>query len=208
MNAGADDFLVKPVADAHLVAAIRARARRVQQLSDLVARDSLTNMLHYTGIKEALEIEWRRARRLGTPLSVAVIDIDHFKEVTAGDARTLWDRVIRAAAHLLKQRLRQSDIVGRHGVEGFAVLLPECDPAAALAFINDLRIRFAALRFHVQDAEFGCTLSAGVSCTTIEPDTSAAELLLQAEEALHVARRSGHNHVSIARVARHTSRDD
>jgi diguanylate cyclase (GGDEF)-like protein len=207
MNAGADDFLVKPVADAHLVAAIKARARRAQQLSDLVARDGLTNLLRHAGIKEALEIEWRRAQRNGTPLAVVVIGIDCFKEAGANGGRALADRIIRAAAHLLKQRLRQSDIVGHHGEDGFALLLPECDPAAALAFMNDLRNRFAALRFHGQNDDFNCTLSAGVSCTTIKQDATAAELLHQAEEALHVARHDGHNRVSIARVARHTARE-
>ncbi|MEI6415331.1 MAG: response regulator, partial [Pseudomonadota bacterium] len=124
MKRGADDFLTKPISDAQLVAAVRVRTARSRQLADLMTKDSLTGLLKHARIKETLAVELARARRNGTLLSVAMIDIDYFKKVNDTYGHATGDRVIVALAHLLKQRLRKTDGIGRYGGEEFVAILP------------------------------------------------------------------------------------
>ncbi len=195
---GADDFLGKPISDAHLVAAVRVRVARARQLDNLMARDSLTGLLKHARIKEEVDIELARARRGGKPMSVAMIDIDHFKSVNDTYGHAVGDRVIKAIAHLMRQRLRLSDAIGRYGGEEFVAVLPDCDCDTARAVIEDIRVRFAGLRFQHEGHEFACTLSAGVACSVRYPEAKGSDLLIAADEALYAAKRGGRDQVWLA----------
>jgi len=195
---GADDFLAKPISDAHLVAAVRVRVARARQLDNLMARDSLTGLLKHARIKEEVEIELARARRGGKPMSVAMIDLDHFKSINDTYGHAVGDRVIKAVAHLMRQRLRLSDAIGRYGGEEFIAILPDCDCDTAQAVIEDIRARFAGLRFQHEGEEFACTLSAGLACSTRYPEAKGSDLLISADEALYAAKRGGRNQVCLA----------
>lgn len=197
---GADDFLTKPISDAQLIAAVRVRVARSRQLADLMSKDSLTGLLKHARIKEELAIELDRARRNGTPLSVAMLDIDHFKSVNDTYGHPVGDRVIQAIAHVLKQRLRKSDSIGRYGGEEFVVVLPECDTQTAQSILEDIRARFAALGFLHDGQKFHCTLSAGIACSTQHAQADASELLHAADEALYSAKHGGRNQVQIAQA--------
>lgn len=195
---GADDFLAKPISDARLVSAVRVRVARARQLENLMARDSLTGLLKHARIKEEVDIELSRARRSGKPLSVAMIDLDHFKSINDTYGHAVGDRVIKAVAHLMRQRLRLSDAIGRYGGEEFVAVLPDCDCETAQAVIEDIRVRFASLRFQHEGQEFACTLSAGVACLARHPGARASDLLIAADAALYAAKRAGRNRVCIA----------
>ena len=97
--------------------------------------------------------------------------------------------MIKALAHLLKQRLRKSDSIGRYGGEEFAVALVDCDAAAALALLDDIRLRFKEIRFSADKDTFTVTLSAGAVMAAHYPD--AAAMLVAADEALYAAKRGG-----------------
>jgi len=198
MGKGADDFLVKPISDTRLVAAVTVRAARARQLSDLMSKDSLTGLLKHSRIKEAVEFELVRAQRNGLSLCVVMIDIDHFKKVNDTYGHPEGDCVIMAVAHMLKQRLRKSDIVGRYGGEEFVAVLPECDAITAQRIMNDIRESFSALRFNHQSVDFGCTLSAGLVCNKQYPAASSGELLVAADEAMYMAKQGGRNRVCVA----------
>ena len=198
MGRGADDFLTKPISDAHLVAAVRARIERARQLDAQITRDSLTGLLKHSSIKETLEIEVVRARRSGAPVTVAMLDIDHFKTVNDTYGHATGDLVISSVAMLLRQRLRQSDFVGRYGGEEFVAVLPECDAASAQRLLEDIRQRFAAVSFSHGGKTFTCALSAGLATSVHFPRASGAALLVVADEALYLAKRSGRNQVRCA----------
>ncbi|MDO9142780.1 diguanylate cyclase [Rhodoferax sp.] len=195
MGRGADDFLTKPISDAQLVAAVRVRVERARQLEAQISRDSLTGLLKHASIKESAGTEVTRARRSGKPVSLAMLDIDHFKSVNDTYGHAVGDVVISSVAMLLRQRLRQSDIVGRYGGEEFVAVLPECDAGYAHELMEDIRQRFASLRFSHEGKDFGCTLSVGLACSLAYPDSDGAALLVAADEALYVAKRGGRNQV-------------
>lgn len=197
---GADDFLTKPISDSQLVAAVNVRAARSRQLSDLMSKDSLTGLLKHARIKDELEIEIARAHRSGEPLCVAMVDIDHFKKVNDTYGHAAGDRVIRAVAQLLRQRLRKSDILGRYGGEEFAILLPACDIDAALALMDAVRQQFAELHFYHEGGEFSCTLSTGIACSNHILDSNCETMLAASDEALYQAKGSGRNRVCVSMV--------
>ncbi len=193
MGQGADDFLTKPITDHHLIAAVRLRITRARQLDDLVSRDSLTGLLKHSRIKEELDIALARARRSGKSVSVVMCDIDHFKRVNDNHGHATGDQVIKAMAHLLKQRLRKSDVIGRYGGEEFAAILPECDEGQAMAIMDDIRQRFAAMAFVSDSGEFQVTMSAGVASNR----QGAESLLVVADQALYQAKNGGRNQIRL-----------
>jgi len=195
LKRGADDFLTKTISDAQLVAAVRVRVNRARQLFEQITRDSLTGLLTHANIKESAEIEVARARRNGKPVTVAMLDIDHFKLVNDTYGHAVGDVVISSVATLLRQRLRKSDIAGRYGGEEFLVVLPECDAESAYTLIDDIRQRFSAVRFSYHEKDFTCTLTAGLACSAQYPDSNGADLLVIADEALYVGKWGGRNQV-------------
>ena len=197
LDRGADDFLTKPISDAQLVSAVRVRVERARQLAVQISKDSLTGLLKHASIKEAAEVEVLRGRRIGKPVTLAMLDIDHFKRVNDTYGHAVGDVVISSVAMLLRQRLRQSDTVGRYGGEEFAAVLPECDAAAAQLLLEDIRRRFAAVRFSHEGKDFSCTISIGLACSDSFSDCNGVALLAAADAALYTAKRGGRNQVRI-----------
>ena len=211
MRRGGDDFIIKPVSDAQLVAAVRVRVDRARQLADHINKDSLTGLLKHASIKEVASKEIRCARRTDKPVTLAMLDIDRFKAVNDTYGHAAGDLVISALATLLRQRLRQSDHLGRYGGEEFLVVLPECASAHAQRLLNDIRQRFANLRFSYDGQSFSCSVSAGHTTSRHaalgqEADeasaaASDADLLAIADAALYAAKRGGRNRVCAAALA-------
>jgi len=195
MGQGADDFLTKPISDNQLVAAVRVRVERARQLDAQINRDSLTGLLKHASIKEGLEVEVARAKRNAQALTVAMVDIDHFKQVNDSYGHAAGDIVISALAMLLRQRLRHSDLLGRYGGEEFVAVLPECNRQNAYVIMDDIRQRFASVRFTHAGEDFTCALSAGLATLADQPKADGAALLMLADESLYTAKRAGRNRV-------------
>ncbi|RMH83389.1 diguanylate cyclase [Pseudomonas sp. AOB-7] len=191
-----DDFVTKPISDNALVATVFSRAQRARLLSNALARDSLTGLLKHGDIKEQVAIELERALRSGDRASVAMLDIDHFKRVNDSHGHAAGDNVIRALANLLRQRLRRIDSLGRYGGEEFLAVLPDCPPEQARLILDEIRQRFAELRFIAEGGEFSCTLSAGIAGTDVHSD--AEQLRERADKALYAAKHGGRNQVRLA----------
>ena len=195
MHTGADDFLTKPISGAQLISAIRIRTERARELNAQISKDSLTSLLKHANIKEAAEVEVIRAKRSGKPTTLVMLDIDFFKSVNDTYGHAKGDIVISSVAMLLRQRLRQSDIIGRYGGEEFLAVLPECDADSAFYLIDDIRQRLSAILFHHEGQNFTCTISAGLACSDQYPEIDTNALLIAADQALYTAKKGGRNKV-------------
>lgn len=196
MEIGADDFLQKPIDPDRLVSAVSTRARRYRELRRYMLHDSLTGLLNHTTIKEMLEREISRAKRANTPLSFAMVDIDHFKKVNDTYGHPTGDQVIRSLSRLLRQRLRRCDVVGRYGGEEFAVVLPDTDLETAARVMDEIRDSFAQLRQMAGRLEFQVTLSCGVA----QWQPGILSLSDVADKALYQAKHGGRNRVCMAKA--------
>ena len=191
MRLGGDDFLLKPVQPRYLVSSVLTRAMRARVLQNLMIRDSLTGLLNHTKTKEQLTIEVERMRRLGHEVSLAMIDIDHFKKVNDTYGHATGDRVLRSLSRLLSQRMRQTDVVGRYGGEEFAVIMVGANAENARRAIDKVRESWEKLSHFSNGREFHSTFSAGVA--SAPPLETAASLSEAADAALYAAKDAGRN---------------
>jgi diguanylate cyclase (GGDEF)-like protein len=195
MQTGAEEFLQKSMSDAHLVNAVTVRAMRFRSLASLIREDSLTGLLNHVAFKLRLETEVTRSRRADEPLSLAMLDIDHFKRVNDIHGHPQGDRVLKSLSQLLRTRLRKSDIIGRYGGEEFVVAMPNTPPSLAGKILDELRAGFGTLQFESPHGQFACTFSAGVAATTLME--GPASLIIAADNALYHAKRSGRDRVEL-----------
>lgn len=193
LGEGGDDFLPKPVPPDQLVAAVTARAQRGRTLRHFMERDGLTGLSTHSRIVEQLEVSIRRAERRGDHLAVAMLDIDGFKDVNDTHGHLVGDQVLKALAHLLRQRLRLSDSVGRFGGDEYLVVLPETDAGAAQRKMDEIRRNFAAIEHDTGRASFSVTLSGGVAEYPAVP--TSHQLIAAADAALYDAKRAGRDRV-------------
>lgn len=196
MRTGGDDFLIKPISNFDLVAAVTLRAERFRTLSNVIRQDSLTGLLNHVSFKLHLEQEFARAQRFGSLLSFAMIDVDRFKSVNDNYGHPMGDRVLKSVAHMLMTRLRKSDVIGRYGGEEFVVLMPDTRVEDALTVLNSLREQFAKVRFLSDGREFNCTFSAGLG--SAPPYTNMDTFIQLTDNALYQAKQSGRNRICLA----------
>lgn len=195
MAAGVEAFITKPVQPKELVSAVRLRAERLRLLRSLMTRDSMTGLYNHSTTTELINKALIQAHRDSSQHAMAMIDIDHFKQVNDTHGHLAGDQVIITLARLLKSRLRLSDIIGRYGGEEFVVLLKSIDAEKAAELIDSLRNDFSQVDFHAGDVRFRCTFSAGISSFPGYPSTES--LRLSADQALYRAKQLGRNRVRI-----------
>jgi diguanylate cyclase (GGDEF)-like protein len=199
MQQGGDDFLSKPVTAQGLIASVRQRAQRHRVLRTHMEHDGLTGLLNHSALKERLVLELARAERLASPLALVMIDLDHFKQVNDSHGHAAGDRVLRALARLLRDRLRRTDIIGRYGGEEFGALLPDTDAATATQVVEKLRAAFAAIEHGAGEQRFRVTLSAGIAASP--PIKDSETLAAAADAALYRSKLDGRNRVSLHQEA-------
>lgn len=193
LGSGADDFLTKPITPHHLVSVVTSRAQRARMLRELMLHDSLTGLLNHTTVKERIEKELAQATRHRVPVSLAMVDIDHFKSINDNHGHLAGDRVIKSLARLLQQRLRKSDVIGRYGGEEFLVMMNNTRGEDALALLEKMRHDFAELRHQGGAGSFIVTFSAGIASAA--PGAHAATLTETADRALYQAKNQGRNRI-------------
>jgi diguanylate cyclase (GGDEF)-like protein len=167
---------------------------RTQKLRQLSTVDRLTGLLNRGYFDERIEEEASRARRYGRPLTVALIDLDRFKQFNDTFGHAAGDDALRTLANVLKLSVRRSDIVARYGGEEFVVLFPETSPQEAIEKLETIRERVATLRIPIarRSVPAQVTLSAGVASWP-EDGSAVDEVLFIADERLFAAKRAGRN---------------
>jgi len=163
------------------------------ELRRLAAEDPLTGLANRGAFSEALGREVARARRHGGPLSLAVLDVDHFKAVNDRYGHAAGDQVLRGLAHAIAPLVRAEQLVARIGGEEMALLLPEVPLEKASAFAEKLRALVEGRGFVHEGDRIAVTVSIGVAALAAGDDAEA--LLGRADARLYDAKRAGRNRV-------------
>ncbi|MGF6329437.1 diguanylate cyclase (GGDEF)-like protein [Pseudomonas sp. BS3782 TE3695] len=159
-------------------------------------RDPLTDTGNRIAMDQTLEREIEMSRRHSQPLSLLMLDIDHFKQINDTYGHSAGDEVLKAVAASIKNQLRNVDMVFRFGGEEFLILLSNTSREAA-AMVGE-RLRFAAqAQDYVAEGKM-IELTVSIGCSTLLPGESAESLLRRADSALYVAKREGRNRLAMA----------
>ena len=167
--------------------------RQAEELDRLAHEDALTGLFNRRHVDARLALEWERARRFGRELAVALVDLDHFKQVNDRFSHAVGDEVLRVVARLLREGTRAVDVAGRYGGEEFVLLLVETPPQEALRICERLR---AAVEHHDWDGiapGLAVTMSLGL-CGDLSLD-SPERMLAAADARLYQAKRAGRNRI-------------
>ncbi len=202
MAAGADDLLTKPVGVVDLQVRLDSMLR-IQRLTDqlheakdrlaeMAVTDPLTSLGNRRALVEQLDREFSRSRRYDSPFSVFMLDIDWFKRINDTHGHAVGDDVLVLVSEILRNTIRQSDVVGRYGGEEFMVVAAETSHARAGALAERLRARVELESKRVDLP--AVTLSIGVASTDVCRETASVQDLVDlADEALYQAKRTGRN---------------
>ena len=209
MLAGADDYLVKPVRpdelELRLIAAERtitlhrALERSHQELRTLARRDSLTGLGNRRSLTEDLAVMADRSARYGHRFSIALLDIDHFKDYNDRYGHLGGDEALRKVADVMRASSRTGDTTYRFGGEEFLCIYPEQSAEGALAGVERIRAGVAELALPHGEPGTGdiLTLSAGIA-EVVSGEIDPAVFVQAADTALYEAKRRGRNRVEVA----------
>jgi diguanylate cyclase (GGDEF)-like protein len=212
---GGDDYLAKPVSEVVLKAKVRAMQRIAQmrysllvltrkldeanrELTRLSAADGLTGIANRRCFDETLLREWRRAARSGTPISLVVADVDHFKQFNDGYGHQVGDECLKAVARALEGQMRRpTDLVARYGGEEFAAILPETGPAGAGNVAEAMRAAVAALAITHRFSPTAPVITVSIGVASTVPgradECGFVGLVNAADRALYEAKHAGRN---------------
>ena len=212
LDAGADDYLTKPINFAELEARVSSKLRIKALQSELEARDKelselndklrqisltdgLTQIENRRSLEERLHDMWSHSVRLHEPIALVMCDIDKFKAVNDNYGHQAGDSVLKEFAQLLKSEAREIDRVGRYGGEEFLLILPGTVLDAAVTFAERLREKVERHTFTYPGGTLCRTMSCGVAGSP-HPLVKDQEALLKAsDDALYVAKETGRNRV-------------
>ncbi|MDD3444849.1 MAG: diguanylate cyclase [Zavarzinia sp.] len=218
LEAGAVDFIAKPLATPIVVARVRTHLR-LHQLTEALKHsartDALTGLPNRRAFDEELAAEWRRASRRREPLSLLLFDIDHFKAFNDSHGHPAGDECLRIVGQAIAAFLkRPGDLAARYGGEEFAVILPATDCPDALRMANALVRTIADTAITLPNALEKRRVTISVGAATVElpaPGTAIAALVECADSALYRAKRNGRNRAEFqpfGRTVRNIDHDD
>ena len=172
---------------------ISERKKLEEELRKQAITDGLTGIANRTYFMERFREELQRARRNQRPLACLIIDIDFFKSINDTYGHQTGDEVLRKAALVFKDILRNTDILGRIGGEEFAAVLPETNLVEAIQVAERIRLAVEGTTLEINEYSSNFTISVGVSSR--EEDTTIQSILRRADLALYTAKNNGRNQV-------------
>ena len=208
MDAGADDYVVKPPDPSELQARIRAGCRVIELEQRLIetqeklrlqaTHDSLTGLWNRSAIFDILDREIGRAKRNETPISIGMADLDHFKSVNDAFGHIAGDTVLREVANRMRSVIRDYDSIARYGGEEFLIVLPGLDEKDAIDAAERIRLSISEKPLVIQEGVVPVAISIGVAVMNPTTKAGQAESLIRlADEALYTAKAQGRNRVEL-----------
>jgi two-component system cell cycle response regulator len=205
LDAGADDYITKPINFAELEARLRSWLR-IKSLQDEVERqsreilrisqtDALTEIDNRRYLEERLREAFEHAKRMHEPFACLMCDLDLFKSVNDNHGHQAGDVVLKQLAQLLRSEAREIDRVGRYGGEEFMLILPGTSAEAAMRFADRVRNAVAQRTFSFDGGSVQRTISCGVAGWPHPRISHVDELVRAADDALYVAKETGRNRV-------------
>lgn len=201
LSRGAVDYISKPFHESLVKARIRIHLKTVEHLriiEQLSLIDHLTNIPNRRAFDKQMEIEWKRGIREKIPLSILIIDIDHFKKFNDTYGHQQGDEVLKAVAGLIKSEAkRPTDLAVRWGGEEFMVLLPGTNLVNAIEIAEKIRGKIEKAKILSIDGDFqlNVAVSIGVASKTPSVEDKIEDFIEQADTALYAAKESGRNRV-------------
>ena len=201
LDLGAVDYITKPFHPSIVRKRVRNHLQSVHHrhlLENLAMIDSLTEIANRRRYNEALENEWRRCARSNSPLSLALIDVDHFKAYNDRQGHAAGDSVLRSIATTLTGFMRRpGDLAARYGGEEFILLLPQVDAEAAARIGNEIRTAVESMHLPHPDSPVSryVTISLGGMTTNPRDGQVDSQFFRKADVALYEAKAKGRNRV-------------
>ncbi len=168
--------------------------QKTEKLEDKANHDPLTGLFNKGYMEEQLTYHFELAKRSGNPMAVMFLDIDHFKKVNDTYGHQRGDEVLKKIAHILKEKSRAINVVGRFGGEEFMIIGPISDYKSALYLGERIRTAVEKEVFSHENTDFNITISIGISVWN-SSIASEKDLVKFADEALYTAKRNGRNQV-------------
>ncbi len=203
LEAGSDDYMVKPFDPSELQVRVGIGKRIIQLHKELVeakealriqaTRDPLTGVYNRGATLQRLDEELHRCARYGHPLSLIMLDIDHFKKINDTYGHLVGDRVLERTAATMQKSIRSYDVLGRFGGEEFLVILPNADEQVAETVAERIRSAVASRPVSTGEAAVSVTVSAGTVTGIGRVPVDA--FIQAADQALYQAKRKGRNRV-------------
>ena len=173
----------------------------VETNRSLALHDGLTGLLNRRAFDESLARTLAQASRGSQPVSLLLLDLDHFKKLNDSWGHSVGDLALQAASGEIRAQIRAGDLGARYGGEEFAVILPDTDGAAAFRLAERIRKALAAREINIGRDQVRITASVGVSASDLGYDTPD-ELIRSADEALYASKETGRNRTSLAGAPR------
>jgi diguanylate cyclase (GGDEF)-like protein len=164
-------------------------------LAEQIGTDPLTGCMNRRALEARLKSDWRLAKRRGTHIALAAIDLDHFKQINDSRGHPVGDIVLQQLAGIMKATARDTDAVARFGGDEFVILLPDTAWQGALTFAERLRRRVDDFTFGPPGSPMAITISVGVALARGTDPLSPEELLKEADRSLYKAKQQGRNRV-------------
>ncbi len=193
LRAGADDCIYGHELQDDQFQILKQRILRFRRANHLIIMDSLTGALNRDAFLERANEEISLAIRRKESICVAMIDVDHFKQINDENGHVVGDYVLRHISDYLNNRLRRSDVVGRYAGDEFLVLLPDTDLDSAYLVLDMIRKNLVAHNIKVNNADVRVSISVGLVAVRPAEALSVETLIVEADKKLYEAKVAGRN---------------